>query len=133
MRAVSGLRSGVPCVPGFRGSADGELLLIAHERHLQQQRLEAELLQPALLTQHRRLESQLRVALRVAVDQRRDAELLREAAQLADRGRALVEIDKVNGDAPFGEEAQGGASSGALLDPEDLNLHAAPQCDGAPS
>jgi hypothetical protein len=57
------------------------------------------------------------------VDQRVDSESLGEAAQLADRGGALVQVHEMRLDATFGEEAQGGTGVGALPEAEDLDFH----------
>ena len=55
--------------------------------HAQQQRLLGQLLEPALLAQPRGAEPEVGEAAGLAVDQRLDAELLREAPELAGRGR----------------------------------------------
>src|SRR5439155_26359783 len=49
---------------------------------------------------------QFREAARVAVDEGRDAELLGEAPQLADRRGVFAQIDEMDFHAPLGEEAQ---------------------------
>src|SRR5207247_9024919 len=72
------------------------------------------------------LETELREALRLAVDQGRHPELLREAPQLAERRGTLVQVHEMTFDAPFGKEPEGGARVGALSDPEDLDFHSAP-------
>src|SRR5690349_2424255 len=117
---------GDPGPPGLLRRAHGELRLVADQRHAEQQRLEGQLFEPAVVGQQRCPEAQLRKAPGVAVDERAYAELLGEAPQLAGRGGALVQIDEVGLDPALGEEAQRGAGVGALADPEDLDFHLAP-------
>src|SRR2546422_1754790 len=117
------LRRGDPGPPGLFRRADGQLLLVADQRHPQEQGLQGELVEPALLGEQRRLEAELGEALRVAVDQALHPELLRETPQLAERRGALVEIHEVRLDATLGEEAERGPGVGALADAEDLDFH----------
>src|SRR5947208_1835626 len=77
------LRGGEPGPPGLLRRAHTQLLLVADQRHPEEQGLQSELLEPAVLREQRRLETELREALRLPVDQGRHAELLREAPQLA--------------------------------------------------
>src|SRR2546422_819493 len=114
-----------PGLPGLLGRAHGQLLLVADEGHPEEQRLEGELLEPAVIGEQGRLEAELDETPRVAVDQGLHPKLLREASQLAERRGALVQVDEMGLDAPLGEEAEGGACGGALPDPEDLDLHSA--------
>ena len=95
---------------------------MAHERHAQQQRLETEFLEPALVRQPGGCEAKLGEPLRLTIDQRRHTKLLREAAQLAERCRALVQVHKMRLDPAFGEKPQRGPRVGALADTEYLNL-----------
>src|SRR6266850_111961 len=76
--------------------ADGELLLMAHEGHPQQQRFQAELLQPALVAENRGAEAELSETARLAIHERRHAEFLCEAPQLADRRGALVQVHEMH-------------------------------------
>src|ERR1051325_8733600 len=83
-RKLRGLfAGGDPGAPRLLRRADAQLLLMANQRHAEQQRLQGQFLEPALLREQRRREAQLREALGVAVDQGADTELLGEAAQLA--------------------------------------------------
>src|SRR2546430_10715737 len=124
VRKLRGLfPGGDPGPPRVLGRADGELLLVADQGHAEQQRLQRQLLEPAVFGQQRRPEAQLREPLGVAVDQGADPELLGEAAQLARRGGALVQIDEMGLDPALGEEAQRGGGVGALTDTEDLPSH----------
>ena len=98
---------------------------MADERHPQQQRLLGQLLEPALIAQARGAEPEIGEPARLAVDQRLHAELLREAPELAGRGRALLQVHEVGLDAPFGEEAERLSGLGALPDAENLDFHGA--------
>src|ERR1051325_706405 len=123
-RKLRGLfAGGDPGAPRLLRRADAQLLLMANQRHAEQQRLQGQFLEPALLREQRRREAQLREALGVAVDQGADTELLGEAAQLAGRGGPLVEIHEVGLDPTLGKETQRGAGVGALPDTEDLHFH----------
>src|SRR5919198_2006286 len=117
---------GDPGSPGLLRRPHAQLVLVADQRHAEQQRLQGQLLEPALVRQQRRPEAELREAFRVAVDQGADAELLGEATQLAGRGGPLVEINEVGLDPALGEKAQRGARVGALADAEDLDFHLVP-------
>src|SRR5690606_35974449 len=68
-------------------------------------------------------EAELGKALRAAVDQCGDAELLHEATQLTGRCSALGEIDEVHADASLGEESLCFPRCSALLRAEDLDFH----------
>src|SRR2546422_4973028 len=120
------LRGGEPGPPGLLRRAHAQLLLVADQRHPEEQGLQRELVEPAVFREQRRLETELREALRLAVDQGRHPELLREAPQLAERRGTLVQVHEMTFDAPFGKEPEGGARGGALFDPEDLDFHSAP-------
>jgi len=61
----------------------------------------------------------------IAVDQRLHAELLREAPELAGRGRALLQVHEVGLDPPLGEEPERFPRLAALPDAEDLDFHGA--------
>ncbi len=98
---------------------------MAYERHPQQQRLQTELLQPPLVAEDGGAEAKLSETARFAVHERRHAELLREAPQLANRRGALVQVYEMHLDAPLGKEPQGGTCAGALFDAKDLNFHGA--------
>ena len=91
----------------------------------EEQRLLDELVEPAILAQPGGAEAEIGEAPGVAVDQRLDAELLGEAAELAGRGRALLEVHEVGLDATLGEEAERLPRLGALPDAEDLDFHGA--------
>src|SRR5881392_300595 len=87
------LRGGEPGPPGLLRRAHTQLLLVADQRHPEEQGLQRELLEPAVFREQRRLETELREALRLPVDQGRHPELLREAPQfgvpaLIDRERS---------------------------------------------
>ena len=69
---------------GLLRRADGQLLLVTDQRCPQEQGLQGELVEPALLGEQRRLEAELGEALRVAVEQALHPELLRETPQLAE-------------------------------------------------
>src|SRR5438477_168076 len=94
---------GDPGAPRLLRRAHAQLLLMADQRHAEQQRLQGQLLEPAVLREQRRREAQLREALGVAVDQRADTELLGEAAQLARRGGTLG--SSVQGSSSLGSTA----------------------------
>ena len=98
-------------------------MLVSHERHPQQQRLVDELLQPALVGEPGVRESEIGEGTRLAIDERADAELLREATQLAGRRGPLHEIHEMDLDPALGEEALRLARVGALLHAEDLDFH----------
>src|SRR5256884_3596 len=85
---------GDPGAPRLLRRAHAQLLLMADQQHAEQQRLQGQLLEPALLREQRRPQAEPRAALGVAVDQGADTELLGEATQLARRGGTLVEIDE---------------------------------------
>src|SRR5687767_9680316 len=76
------------------------------ERSAQQERLLLEQLEPARLAVVGLLEPERLEALRVAVHERVDPELLREAAQLALGRGPLLQVHEVDLDAPLAEEAQ---------------------------
>src|SRR5256885_13321859 len=60
VRKLRGLfPGGDPGPPRVLGRADGELLLVADQGHAEQQRLQRQLLEPAVLGQQRRPEAQL--------------------------------------------------------------------------
>src|SRR5882762_1687165 len=118
------LRHGDPGPPRLLRRTHGQLLLVADQRHPEEQGLECELLEPAVLGEERRLEAELGEALRVAVDQGLHPELLGETSQLAERRGALVQVDEMRLDPALGEEPEGRASIGALADAEDLDFHA---------
>src|SRR2546422_2983470 len=120
------LRGGEPGPAGLPRRAHAQLLLVADQRHPEEQGLQRELLEPAVFREQRRLETELREALRLPVDQGRHPELLREAPQLAERRGTLAQVHEMTFDAPFGKEPEGGARVGALSDPEDLDFHSAP-------
>ena len=63
------------------------------------------------------------ISLRAVIDQRGHAELLREAAKLAERCGALREIDEMRFHSPLGEEAQRLARVRILFYTENLNVH----------
>src|SRR5439155_16214606 len=75
------LRGGEPGPPGLLRRAHTQLLLVADQRHPEEQGLQSELLEPAVLREQRRLETELREPLRLPVDQGLHPELLREAPQ----------------------------------------------------
>lgn len=100
-----------------------EFVLEANEGNPQEERLVGQLLQPSFVAVARVCEPQLCVPSRVTIDQRRDAELLREALQLANCCRTLVEIDEMRPDTPLREKAQCLSCLGALLGSENLNFH----------
>src|SRR5688572_12745395 len=101
-------------------------MLPANEWNSQQQWLQTQLVEPALVAHARGAEPQVRVSLRITIDQGRDAKFLREALQLARRRGALVQINEVSLDPPLSEKAQRLARVGALLHAEDLNFHYRP-------
>src|SRR5690348_17277611 len=80
--AVSASR-GEPALPRRFRRADGERVAVTHERHLQQQWLIHQDLQPPLVAVACGAKSQVGETLRALVDQRLHAELLGEAHQLA--------------------------------------------------
>src|SRR5258705_7472637 len=119
----SGFGGSVPGVPCILRGTDRELLLMANERHAEQQRLETELFEPALIAEPSGAEAELVEAARLAIDERGDPEFLREATQLTQRRRTLIQIDEVNLDSPLGKEPQRGPSVGALFHAENLHFH----------
>ena len=96
---------------------------MADEGHSEQQGLEAELLEPALVAEPCRSQAKLGEPARVAIDEGGNAEFLREATELPKRGRALIQIHEVNLDSPLGKEPQRGPSVGALFHAENLHFH----------
>src|SRR2546425_10291919 len=102
--------------------ADRDAPAAADERRPEQARIRQRLLEKPLGrvapdTQAERLEARA-----LAVDQRRGAELLLEAPQLAARRRALLHVDEVHGDAALLEEALRLARILAVGEAEDLGL-----------
>ena len=88
-------------------------------------RLLDELVEPAIVAQPRRAETEIGEPAGFAVHQRRHAELLREPSELAGRGRALLQVHEMGLDAPLGEEAERFPGLGTLADAEDLDFHGA--------
>src|SRR5256886_7395612 len=60
-----------PGPPGLLRRAHAQLLLVADQRHPEEQGLQRELLEPAVFREQRRLQTELREALRLPVDQGR--------------------------------------------------------------
>ena len=115
-----------PLAPGGLGVADGELLLLPHQRD----RAAASAPRPACSSQRSSLSRAApspRSAKRreLAVHQRLHAELLGEPAELARRGGALLQVHEVGLDPPLGEEAERFPRLGTLPDAEDLDFHGA--------
>src|SRR2546430_8753586 len=107
VRKLRGLfPGGDPGAPRLRRRAHAQLLLMADQRHAEQQRLHGPLVEPALLREQCRPEAPPREAFRVPADQGADTELLGEAAQLAGRRAPLVAIGERGLDPPLGKEPQ---------------------------
>ena len=68
-------------------------------------------------------QAELDEAFRFAIEERLDAELLREPSQLAKRCGAFLQIDEVCLDPAFGEEPKRLARVGVFLDAEYLDFH----------
>src|SRR5687768_7293556 len=119
-----------PCAPFDFSEAHGELVAVPHERHAEDQRLVGKRLEPPFIREYRGAESELTIALCIPIDQRADAELLREASQLSERRRTLGQVHEVHLDPSLGEEALSLPRVGALLRAENLDRerHAARTC-----
>jgi TolB-like protein/tRNA A-37 threonylcarbamoyl transferase component Bud32 len=111
-------------LPHVGRESDGELLLMSHQGHAQQQGLERELVEPPRVGEVRGAEAELGEALAVVIHQCRDAELPGEPLQLPRRRRAFLEVHEMDLDAALGEEPEDRARVGALLHAEDLDFHA---------
>src|SRR5690606_1984515 len=87
-----------PRLPRVLVEPDAQAVPAPHERHAEDERLLARDLDPAVVSVVRGLQAEREEALRAAVDQPLLAELLEEAAQLARRRRALLEVHEVHAD-----------------------------------
>src|SRR5882724_56959 len=114
-----------PRLPRFGRVADRDAPAAAHERCPEQARLRQRALEQALRRVARDAEAERLEARAVAIDERRGAELLGEAPELAARGRALVQVYEVHGDAALLEEALRLARVLAVVEAEDLGLNGA--------
>ena len=99
-----------------------------HQGRAQQARLRERPLEEALRGVARDVEAERPEAGSRAIDEGGRTELLGEPPELTARGRALVEIDEVDGDPPLGEEALRLARVLAIVEAEDLDIY----CSGVP-
>lgn len=99
-----------------------KLIGISNERHSKEERLIGKFLQPPLVRKLRVAKTELVKTPRSFVDERGDAELLRESFQFADRRCSFHEVDEVSLDPTLGKKAQGFPGICAFLDTENLNL-----------
>src|SRR5688572_16413655 len=118
------LRRVDPRLPLVGREADGHLAAVADERRAQQAGLRQGALEQSLRRVPRHPQPQGPVAGSLLVDEGAGAEALGEAAQLALRGRALLQVDVVHRDPPLGEEALRLARVLAVVEAEDLDGHA---------
>src|SRR5882724_6202574 len=95
----------------------------SHERGAEQPRLGQRALEQTLGRVEGDPQAERLEARALAIDQRRRAVFLGEASELAARGRALLQVDEVHGDAAFLEETLGLARVLAIGEAEDLGLH----------
>ena len=76
-------RSRQPLSPRVFGNADADVRTETDQRHSEQEGFGGELLEPSLVTELRRRETEIEITRRLPIDERRHTKLLCEATQLA--------------------------------------------------
>src|SRR5580765_177199 len=120
--APSLLRGLQPLLPHVWRVTDRHAPSTPHERSPEQARLGQRALEQALGRVEGDAQAERLVARALAIDQRRGAEFLGESSELAARGRPLLQVDEVDGDAALLEEALRLARVLAIREAEDLRL-----------
>jgi len=122
LTATSDLR-GHPLSPYRFIGADNELVAATNEREPEEKGFLDELFQPAVVRKLRIAKAELGEALRVSIDESRDAELLRETPELTERCGSLHQIDEMSLYSPFRKKTQGLTRFRTFLDAENLYFH----------
>src|SRR2546425_345214 len=124
--AARRLSSARPPPPPLVGKVtDRDLAAVADERRAQEPRLRQRALEQALGRVERDAQPHRLVGRALLVDDGGRPEAVGESLQLALRGGAFLQIDEVHTDAALGEEAQRPARVLAVVEAEDLDVHAA--------